>query len=214
MATRCRSASTGWSTSPGRDVVEGDGTRRRAGWASARCCAGSVTSSPTSASRRSGSSRPKGWSSRSAAPPGYRKFSHADVDQLRYVLAAQRDHYLPLRVIKEHLDAIARGLEPPSVAGESPRAPRPRTTADSAGRGLGPGRDPAVALRAARQLGAHREPADGPAGVRPGPAGRRQRALRPGRADDRLDGGRRWRGTGWSHGTCGRSRPPPTGRPG
>lgn len=58
------------------------------------------------------------------SPSGYRKFSHADVDQLRYVLAAQRDHYLPLRVIKEHLDAISRGLEPPAVAGESPRAPR------------------------------------------------------------------------------------------
>jgi len=57
------------------------------------------------------------------SPSGYRKFSHADVAQLRYVLAAQRDHYLPLRVIKEHLDAIARGLEPPTVAGESPRAP-------------------------------------------------------------------------------------------
>ncbi len=57
------------------------------------------------------------------SPSGYRKFSHADVDRLRYVLAAQRDHYLPLRVIKEHLDAIARGLEPPAAAGESPRAP-------------------------------------------------------------------------------------------
>jgi DNA-binding transcriptional MerR regulator len=66
------------------------------------------------------------------SPSGYRKFSHADVDRLRYVLAAQRDHYLPLRVIKEHLDAIARGLEPPAVAGESPRAPRPVTDAERA----------------------------------------------------------------------------------
>ncbi|MGH3470729.1 MAG: transcriptional regulator FtsR [Nocardioidaceae bacterium] len=55
---------------------------------------------------------------------GYRKFSYADVDRLRYILGAQRDHYLPLRVIKEHLDAIERGLEPPAVAGEAPRAPR------------------------------------------------------------------------------------------
>ncbi|MFN2478498.1 MAG: MerR family transcriptional regulator [Pseudonocardiaceae bacterium] len=44
---------------------------------------------------------------RSAA--GYRQFSPADVARLRYVLAAQRDHYLPLRVIKEHLDALDRG---------------------------------------------------------------------------------------------------------
>ncbi|MGB9280289.1 MAG: MerR family transcriptional regulator [Pseudonocardiaceae bacterium] len=44
---------------------------------------------------------------RSAA--GYRQFSAADVERLRYVLAAQRDHYLPLRVIKERLDALDRG---------------------------------------------------------------------------------------------------------
>jgi DNA-binding transcriptional MerR regulator len=44
---------------------------------------------------------------RSAA--GYRQFSPADVARLRYVLAAQRDHYLPLRVIKEHLDSVDRG---------------------------------------------------------------------------------------------------------
>jgi DNA-binding transcriptional MerR regulator len=57
-------------------------------------------------------------------PSGYRKFSHADVARLRYVLAAQRDHYLPLRVIREHLDAIDRGLEPPATPGERPRVPR------------------------------------------------------------------------------------------
>ena len=50
-------------------------------------------------------------------PSGYRKFSHQDVDRLRYVLSAQRDQYLPLRVIKEHLDAIDRGLEVPARAG-------------------------------------------------------------------------------------------------
>ncbi len=54
-------------------------------------------------------------------PSGYRQFSAADVERLRYVLAAQRDHYLPLKVIKEHLDAIDRGLEP---ATPSPRLPR------------------------------------------------------------------------------------------
>ena len=57
-------------------------------------------------------------------PSGYRKFGHADVARLRYVLATQRDHYLPLRVIREHLDAIDRGLEPPALPGERPRVPR------------------------------------------------------------------------------------------
>jgi DNA-binding transcriptional MerR regulator len=56
-------------------------------------------------------------------PSGYRKFSHGDVSRLHYVLATQRDHYLPLRVIKEHLDALDRGLEPPAVPGERPRVP-------------------------------------------------------------------------------------------
>lgn len=37
------------------------------------------------------------------SPSGYRRFTAADVDRLRYILAAQRDQYLPLRVIKERL---------------------------------------------------------------------------------------------------------------
>src|SRR5439155_26822617 len=39
---------------------------------------------------------------------GYRKYSPADVSRLRFVLAAQRDHYLPLRVIREQLAAVDR----------------------------------------------------------------------------------------------------------
>jgi DNA-binding transcriptional MerR regulator len=57
-------------------------------------------------------------------PSGYRKFSHRDVERLRYVLTSQREHYLPLKVIKEHLDAIDRGLEPPPVNGTGPQVPR------------------------------------------------------------------------------------------
>jgi len=51
-------------------------------------------------------------------PSGYRKFSGADVSRLRYVLAAQRDQYLPLRVIKEHLDALDRGEPAPGRPGD------------------------------------------------------------------------------------------------
>ncbi|MFJ6675443.1 MerR family transcriptional regulator [Actinosynnema sp. NPDC091369] len=40
---------------------------------------------------------------------GYRQFTSADVDRLRYVLSAQRDRYLPLKVIKEQLDAADQG---------------------------------------------------------------------------------------------------------
>jgi DNA-binding transcriptional MerR regulator len=64
------------------------------------------------------------------APSGYRKFTHEDVERLRYVLSAQRDHYLPLRVIKDHLDALDRGLEPPPMPGGGPRVPRAVTDGD------------------------------------------------------------------------------------
>ena len=43
-------------------------------------------------------------------PSGYRTFSERDVERLRYVLAAQRDRFWPLKVIREHLDALDRGL--------------------------------------------------------------------------------------------------------
>jgi DNA-binding transcriptional MerR regulator len=56
-------------------------------------------------------------------PSGYRKYSTEDMERLRYIIRMQREHYLPLKVIKEHLDAIDRGLEPP-VEGGAPTVPR------------------------------------------------------------------------------------------
>ncbi|RJS47259.1 MerR family transcriptional regulator [Nocardioides cavernaquae] len=56
-------------------------------------------------------------------PSGYRKFSHGDVERLRYILRMQRDHYMPLKVIGEHLDAIDRGLEPPPIQDVVPTVP-------------------------------------------------------------------------------------------
>jgi len=61
---------------------------------------------------------------------GYRKFSVEDVERLRYVLRMQRDHYLPLRVIGEHLDAIDRGLEPPPIEPVVPTVPQVALPAD------------------------------------------------------------------------------------
>jgi DNA-binding transcriptional MerR regulator len=55
-------------------------------------------------------------------PSGYRKFAPADVARLRYVLSQQKDHYLPLKVIKEQLEAIDRGVLPPGGSA-SPRVP-------------------------------------------------------------------------------------------
>lgn len=49
---------------------------------------------------------------------GYRKFYRDDVNRLRYILSLQRDHFLPLKVIKERL------AEADSNGGVSPPAPR------------------------------------------------------------------------------------------
>ncbi|GAA1086371.1 MerR family transcriptional regulator [Kitasatospora arboriphila] len=62
-------------------------------------------------------------------PSGYRKFSAGDVERLAYVLRMQRDHYLPLRVIREHLDAIERGEAPPALPAPEAR-PGPLEEAD------------------------------------------------------------------------------------
>lgn len=60
---------------------------------------------------------------------GYRQFSTTDVERLRYVLAAQRDHYLPLRVIKEYLDELDRSEPGPSEPGlVPPQLPAGTTT--------------------------------------------------------------------------------------
>jgi DNA-binding transcriptional MerR regulator len=56
-------------------------------------------------------------------PAGYRKYSTNDVERLRYALVLQRDHHLPLKVIREHLDAMDRGLEPPALT-TGPQVPR------------------------------------------------------------------------------------------
>jgi DNA-binding transcriptional MerR regulator len=41
-------------------------------------------------------------------PSGYRKFYAADVERLRFVLRQQREHFLPLKVIKDRLDEADR----------------------------------------------------------------------------------------------------------
>lgn len=40
---------------------------------------------------------------------GYRRFTDDDVERLRYILVTQRDNYLPLKVIREQLDAMDSG---------------------------------------------------------------------------------------------------------
>lgn len=56
-------------------------------------------------------------------PAGYRKYSRENVARLRFVLTAQRDQYLPLRVIREQL------AERDSAASGEPPRPRPTLVA-------------------------------------------------------------------------------------
>lgn len=59
------------------------------------------------------------------APSGYRRYRDEDVDRLRYILRVQKEHYLPLKVIREHLDMMDRGMAPPAM-----ETPRPRAQAE------------------------------------------------------------------------------------
>src|ERR1700716_3726554 len=62
------------------------------------------------------------------AASGYRRFTAYDCARLRFILTAQRDHYLPLKVIKAQLDNQPDG-ELPETAGFASPAPRLVTVA-------------------------------------------------------------------------------------
>lgn len=71
------------------------------------------------------------------AASGYRRYSSEDIGRLRWVLTMQRDHFLPLRVIKERLDSGE--LETEVEAGVSvPKPALPPRTPSSRFRAPGP----------------------------------------------------------------------------
>ncbi|MFL6205719.1 MAG: MerR family transcriptional regulator [Acidimicrobiales bacterium] len=58
-------------------------------------------------------------------PSGYRKFYESDIERLRWILRHQRDHFLPLKVMKDRLEeAASQGL---AVPPDEPPAPPPAT---------------------------------------------------------------------------------------
>jgi DNA-binding transcriptional MerR regulator len=96
-------------------------------------------------------------------PSGYRKFYPTDVDRLRFVLRLQREQFLPLKVIKERLDAAAADGSLPAtgpaaddavIAGEqgSEQGSAPATRR----RGKRPSREP-VLFEETRKARAQRE---------------------------------------------------------
>jgi DNA-binding transcriptional MerR regulator len=59
---------------------------------------------------------------------GYRKFSQDDLERLRLALTLQRDHYLPLSVIRDYLEDVDAGRDPatPSAVPPPSIVPAPR----------------------------------------------------------------------------------------
>jgi DNA-binding transcriptional MerR regulator len=76
-------------------------------------------------------------------PAGYRQYSPADVERLRYVLVEQRDRYLPLKVIKDRLAALDAGTETEALV------PRLATADGDPDPGAGPRRYTVETLAAA-----------------------------------------------------------------
>ncbi len=86
------------------------------------------------------------------SPSGYRKFFEHDVERLRWVLRQQREHFLPLKVIRDRLadgdlgddvgsGAAERQVGPPRPSGGSRRrcfGSRPRAADEGRRRGDGP----------------------------------------------------------------------------
>lgn len=82
----------------------------------------------------------QGIVSPSRTESGYRKFSASDIERLRLGLTLQRDHYLPLSVIREQLDEADAGgdaaaLVPPPSITPTPRRYRRDELLAAAGAG-------------------------------------------------------------------------------
>src|SRR5215472_8862391 len=102
-ATRSRSGSSGWSSSSAslQDGMNGQFARAYLGIGEVLVeLRGEFPDISVSKIRFLES---EGLINPARSPSGYRRFGSADVDQLRFILTAQRDQYLPLRVIKERL---------------------------------------------------------------------------------------------------------------
>ncbi len=100
-------------------------------------------------------------------PSGYRKFSAGDLARLRWILYQQKEHFLPLKVIKERLDELPPGgeaqlFDPVEAvgSGESAAGAEPADATTPAHVAAEPA--PAPARSAARPAPSRRAPAFAP----------------------------------------------------
>ena len=80
---------------------------------------------------------------------GYRKFTEVDIERLRFILTLQRDHFLPLKVIRERLDEVDQA---PPGAGQSRLAFEAEAPASEGEEIATPAVDPRTALAAGSGL--------------------------------------------------------------
>jgi DNA-binding transcriptional MerR regulator len=90
-------------------------------------------------------------------PSGYRKFYEGDIDRLRWILRQQKDHYLPLKVIKDRLDDA---VPPRGGAVASKSANNGVAVVAQGDTGAGPDRSIATAVALDERPGATRPAAD------------------------------------------------------
>jgi DNA-binding transcriptional MerR regulator len=84
-------------------------------------------------------------------PSGYRKFYEADIDRLRWILRQQKEHFLPLKVIKDRLDEAGPVRTAPTAA--SPAADSGSDIAPDVAPGPEVAPEPALASATARAAG-------------------------------------------------------------
>jgi len=96
-------------------------------------------------------------------PSGYRKFYEHDVERLRWVLRQQREHFLPLKVIKDRLDEDANGTTPDQVKATRAADAHPAPAAAAAAAAApATGAAPAAAAGESKSTGSHAATAAAP----------------------------------------------------
>jgi DNA-binding transcriptional MerR regulator len=112
-------------------------------------------------------------------PSGYRKFYEDDIERLRWILTQQREHFLPLKVIKDRLDEANRAgavvpadlplpVEPEVATPATAAAPPPATPPASSTAPTAPAPGPTAPAppRTAAAASSSTNPLDaGPSGV-------------------------------------------------
>lgn len=118
-------------------------------------------------------------------PSGYRKFYEGDIERLRKILTLQKDHYLPLKVIKARLDE-PEGIRPAPTDAGPDRRPAVNGTTDPGTPSPGPANRAALEEPGQVAVAVDEQPARAapPGSERVRAAGEERGAARPAGAAD------------------------------